>query len=286
MTCEATFVPDTEQAEDVCSLSLVRRMAALLDLSPEQYQTGDPLPRGWHVILFNPPTVQSLLRHDGAASLGFRMPDLGLPRLMMGGRKMTFCGDIPIGAPLIRRSSLGPVVRKTGRTGPFALVEVEHQLVTADSGQTVVLETSSYVLRPEEERTGQGDQPPLKRENSIVAPDLPEGARARTFVPDEPMLFRYSAITDNPHRIHYDLPYATAVEGYPALVVNGSLPQMLMLEMFRDYAGREPEGYESRNRAPIFCGAPVTLSICRQGERYVLAAHRNDGQLAIEAEAW
>ncbi len=285
MTCETTIAPEIEQAEDICSLSLVRRMAALLDLAPDQYRTGDPLPRGWHVILFNPPTVQSLLRHDGAASLGFRMPDLGLPRLMMGGRKMTFHGDIAIGAPLIRRSSLGPVVRKTGRTGPFALVEVEHQLVIADSGQTVVVETSSYVLRPEEERTGQADHPLLIQE-TLVAPDLPEGALARTFVPDETMLFRYSAITDNPHRIHYDFPYATDVEGYPALVVNGSLPQMLLLEMFRDYAGREPEGYESRNRAPIFCGSPVTLSVCRQGERYMLAAHKNDGQLAIEAEAW
>jgi 3-methylfumaryl-CoA hydratase len=285
MTCEAMIEPELEPAEDTCSLSLVRRMAALLDLAPDAYRIGDPLPRGWHVILFNSPTVQSLLRHDGAASLGFNMPDLGLPRLMMGGRKMAFDGDIPIGASLIRRSSLGPVVRKTGRTGPFALVEVEHKLTIADSGQAVVLETSSYVLRPEEERTGQSDQPPLAHD-SLIAPDLPEGALARTFVPDETMLFRYSAVTDNPHRIHYDFPYATHVEGYPALVVNGSLPQMLLLQMFREYAGREPAGYESRNRAPIFCGLPVTLSVCRQGERYALAAHKNDGQLAIEAEAW
>jgi 3-methylfumaryl-CoA hydratase len=285
MTCEATIAPEIEQAEDVCSLSLVRRMAALLNLAPEQYRTGDALPRGWHVILFNPPTVQSLLRHDGAGSLGFRMPDLGLPRLMMGGRKMAFHGDIPIGAPLIRRSSLGPVVRKTGRTGPFALIDVEHQLVVASSGQVAVVETSSYVLRPEEERAEQSHMPPPLHE-VLVTPDLPQGALVRTFVPDEPMLFRYSAITDNPHRIHYDFPYATGVEGYPALVVNGSLPQMLLLEMFREYAGREPVGYESRNRAPIFCGSPVTLSVCRQGERYTLAAHKNDGQLAIEAEAW
>jgi 3-methylfumaryl-CoA hydratase len=285
MNYEATIEPEIEQAEDICSLSLVRRMAALLNLAPDQYRTGDPLPRGWHVILFNPPTVQSLLRHDGAASLGFKMPDLGLPRLMMGGRKMTFHGVIPIGAPLMRRSSLGPVVRKTGRSGPFALVEVEHQLVIADSGQTVVVETCSYVVRPEEEMAGQAQQPP-PIQKSLNAPDLPEGALVRTFVPDETMLFRYSAITDNPHRIHYDFPYATDVEGYPALVVNGSLPQMLLLEMLREYAGRELMGYESRNRAPIFCGLPITLSVSRQGERYALAAHKNDGQIAIEAEAW
>lgn len=285
MNREVVIEPQVEQADDVCSLTLARRMAALLDLHPDELQTGNNLPRGWHVIMFNPPTTQKLLRHDGAASLGFTMPELGLPRLMMGGRKMVFHGDVPIGAPLVRRSSLGPVVKKTGRTGPFALVEVEHQLTLADNGQIVVVETNSYILRPEEEESMRASSP-ASIASERVLPNLPSDALVQTFLPDETMLFRYSAITDNPHRIHYDFPYATDVEGYPALVVNGSLPQMILLHMFRKYAGREPIGYESRNRAAIFCGSPVTLSVCKQGERYALAAHKDDGQIAIEAEAW
>jgi 3-methylfumaryl-CoA hydratase len=285
MNREVVIGSEVEQAEDVCSLSLVRRMAALLDRDADEHRTGDALPRGWHVILFNPPTAQNLLRHDGAASLGFKMPKLGLPRLMMGGRKMVFLGDIPIGAPLIRRSRLGPVVKKTGRSGPFALVEVEHQLRLADSRQSLVMETNSYILRPEEEASEALNSASPKRDET-VSPDLPEGAMVQTFLPNETMLFRYSAITDNPHRIHYDFPYATEVEGYPALVVNGSLPQMVLLEMFRKSAGREPTGYASRNKAPIFCGSPVTLSASKQGDRYALTAHKDDGQIAIEAEVW
>ena len=96
-------VPET--ADDVCALPLVRRMAALLNRDPLSLAEGDPLPRGWHVAFFNPPTPQADLRHDGAAHLGVTLPDLGMPRLMMGGRKIDFLGDIPIGAHLRRTSA-------------------------------------------------------------------------------------------------------------------------------------------------------------------------------------
>lgn len=283
MSTQTRLDSDVEVSEDICSLSLTRRMAALLDLDPDRFRKGDALPRGWHVMMFNPPTVQSLLRHDGAANLGFSMPDLGLPRLMMGGRKISFENDIPIGTLVVRRSSLGPVLRKEGRSGPFALVEVEHVLSMADPERLLVTETCSYVLRPEENGTNQPEAPANKSKQDM---DLPDNSLVRTMLPDEPMLFRYSAITDNPHRIHYDYPYATQVEGYPALVVNGGLPQVFLLQMFRQLAGREPKGYEGRNKAPIYCGSPVTLSICETEDRYHLLARDRDGEIAIEASAW
>lgn len=280
MNREVALDPDVELADDICSLSLARRMAALLDRSPETFQKGDPLPRGWHVLMFNPPTVQSLLREDGAAHLGFKMPDLGLPRLMLGGRSIEFYGDIPIGERVERSSMLGEVVMKEGRAGPFALVDVEHRLSVRGAGTPAVVETCSYILRGE----GNGSQEP--EAEPAIPLDLPEGAATQIMVPDETMLFRYSAITDNPHRIHYDFPYATGVEGYPALVVNGSLPQMLLLEMFREKAGREPARYESRNKAPIYCGSRVTLSVVEDGESFALRAFGDNGKPAIEAEAW
>jgi 3-methylfumaryl-CoA hydratase len=285
MKQEMTVEAEVEIADGVCSLSLARRMAALLDHSPDDYRMGDALPRGWHVMMFNPPTMQKQLRHDGAAGLGFTMPDLGLPRLMMGGRAIEFLAEIPIGSAVSRRSTLGQIIRKQGRSGPFALVEIQHEITLRDNGHTAVVETCSYIMRPEEQESAAASSV-MPAANARLVPKVPANAIVQSFLPDEMMLFRYSAITDNPHRIHYDYPYATGVEGYPALVVNGSLPQMVLLDMLRKHAGCQPVGYTSRNRAPIYSGSTVTLSVSDQGDRFALAAYNEDGSVAIEAEAW
>ncbi len=267
----------TGLADDVCALPLVRRLAALLDLDPGAFAEGDPLPRGWHVALFNPPTRQSDLRADGAADLNVTLPDLGLPRLMMGGRRIDFLGAIPIGARVRRISRAGAVTNKTGRSGRFALVDVEHRITVAGDDAPVLVETTSYVLR---EAAGGGAVPPAVPETAI-----PPAEVMRTVVPDAPLLFRYSAITDNPHRIHYDLPYARS-EGYPALVVNGTIPTMLLLEMFRTHVGSEPTRWRSRNLAPILCGGPLTLTLSADGDGWLMRAHGPVGEVALEATAW
>lgn len=269
-----------EHADDVCALPLVRRMAALLDREPGAFKEGDPLPRGWHVAFFNPPTRQSALRADGAAHLGVTLPDLGMPRLMMAGRRIAFDADIPIGARVRRVSKPGTVVHKTGKSGRFALVDVEHRITVEGKTRPAVVETNSYVLR----EAVSGD--PVAVISTPVAP-IPAADTARTFVPDETTLFRYSAITDNPHRIHYDLAYARS-EGYPALVVNGTVPTMVLLEMFRAHVGGEPAGWHSRNLAPILCGATLTLTLTQADEAGVWAmqAYGPAGEVALEAKAW
>lgn len=266
-----------EEAEDICALPLVRRMAALLDRDPGGFANGDPLPRGWHVALFNPPTPQSQLRADGAAHLGLTLPDLGLPRLMMGGRRIEIVGDIPIGARVRRTSRPGTVTTKTGRSGRFALVDVEHRISVESDNAPVLIETTSYVLR--EDDNGNPSRP------APAVSAIPPAEVVRTIVPDETLLFRYSAITDNPHRIHYDLAYAQS-EGYPALVVNGTIPTMLLLEMFRTHVGREPAGLHSRNLAQILCGVPLTLTLSADGDEWLLCAHGPAGEIAVEARAW
>ena len=267
-----------EQADDVCALPLVRRMAALLDRNPADFADGDPLPRGWHVALFNPPTRQSELRADGAGHLGVTLPDLGMPRLMMGGRRIDFVGDIPIGARVRRTSRAGAVTHKTGRSGRFALVDVEHRISIDGDDAPVLVETSSYVLR---EAVGGA---PAKAA-ALPAVAIPPAEVVRTVVPDATMLFRYSAITDNPHRIHYDLPYAKS-EGYPALVVNGTIPTMLLLEMFRTHVGDKPTGWQSRNLSPILCDGPLTLTLSGEGNGWMMRAHGPSGEVALEAKAW
>lgn len=283
-----TGAPDTASevqiAHDRCALSLVRRLAALLDRDPSTIDEGQPLPRGWHVIMFNVPTRQADLRPDGAGALGVVLPDLGLPRLMMGGRNIRFLGEIPIGANVRRDTRLAKVAQKNGRSGPFALVDIEHSLFVEGSATPALVETTSYVLRPEADDTGaEGAKPsPLQGQPT----GLPMAMAKRQLLPTEPLLFRYSAITDNPHRIHYDLPYAQDVEKYPALLVNGSLPSMFLLEMLRMAVGREPDHLTCRNLAPMFCGTELMLSVAEQDVGWAMLVEDAFGRPCLEARAW
>lgn len=277
--------PGVELANDVCALPLARRLAALLDRDPATLCEGQPLPRGWHPMLFNLPTRQSQLRADGAAHLGVTLPDIGLPRLMLGGRQIVFDGDIPIGARVRRESRQGEVQIKNGRSGRFALVKVEHRIHVEGATRPVVRETNDYVLR---EAAGTPTTPVGANRPPAPQSDPAQATQAdlmRTLMPDESLLFRYSAITDNPHRIHYDLPYAQGAEAYPALVVNGSIPAMFLFEMFRSISGREPLSFSSRNLAPMFCGRPLTLCAKADAGAWRLWAQDEHGSLAFDARA-
>jgi len=278
-----TFAPsDTTEAQDICALPLARRLAAMLNRDPGLLGQGGPLPRGWHVMLFNTPTLQSQLRHDGAASLGIALPELGLPRLMLGGRQARFNGDIPLGTAVRRETRQGGVQIKQGRSGRFALVKIEHRIFVAQGQEPAVVETQDYILRE-----GSAAKPAATAA-PIVAPtkaqDQPADA-SMTITPDEALLFRYSAITDNPHRIHYDLAYAIEAEGYPALVVNGSIPAMFLLELFRQAARREPTAFTSRNVAPMFCGRQLHLNARQEGSSWRLWAQDDQGNTTFDAHA-
>ena len=269
-------------ADDVCALALVRRLAAMLDRDPASLDEGDALPRGWHPTMFNPPTRQSQLRHDGAADLGVKLPDIGLPRLMLGGRQNRFLADIPIGARVRRESRQGGVQMKQGRSGRFALVKVEHRIFVVGSSEPALIEVQDYVLREAAAAaTTPAAVPAATPAAAVVAAEVPEATRV--LLPDQQLLFRFSAITDNPHRIHYDQPYATAVEGYPALVVNGSIPGMFLLELFRASVGREPAALASRNLAPMFCGQPLHLNLRQDGAAWRLWAQDAQGNTCYDA---
>lgn len=272
---------DVTVASDICALPLAWRLAAMLDRDPLSLREGDPLPHGWHAMLFNLPTRQSQLRADGAANLGVPLPDLGLPRLMLGGRQNRFASDIPIGAKVRRETRRGDVQLKEGRSGRFALVKVEHRIFVEGQALPAVVEHQDYVLRAASE----GQAAPAQTVPAPPQPESPPPTATRTLLPDERLLFRYSAITDNPHRIHYDQPYATGHEGYPGLVVNGSIPAMFLLEMFRQHTGREPTAFSSRNLAPMQCGHPLTLKLRDEGQAWRLWAQDSQGQTTFDARA-
>lgn len=265
--------PLPETQHDLCALPLVRRLAALLDQDPAGLRDGEPLPRGWHAILFNAALPQSALGADG-----FVPPpaDLGLerPRLMLGGRRTSYAGEIPIGAPVRRTRRLLSQTAKEGRSGRLVLVTRRNEIFVADFPLPVVVEEEDLVYR-EAGGPAPAAEPPV--------PGQP-APHAQTLVPDEALLFRYSSVTFNAHRIHYDLPYAQAVEGYPALVVNGGLTALLLLRLHARVAGRPPASVAARNRRPLYCGRPLTLKARPEGAGWQLWAEDETGRAALEMQ--
>lgn len=274
-----------EEAEDACALPLARRVAAMLDLDPVDLREGDRLPRGWHVALFTVATPHSALRPDGLAGLGVTLPDLGFPRIMAAGKRTRFLGDITIGEPVRRRSRTASVSHKEGRSGRFVIVTVEHRIFASGGEEPVLVEEQDYVMR---EAAPEAAGPPV----ATLAPDPPraraDAAIQREVVPDEALLLRYCAVTFNTHRIHYDYPYATGVEGYPALVVNGGLPVLMLVELFRRESGRQPASVAGRNLGPLYCGRFMRLcatpgrDATPGSDAWRLWAEDDAGQAAIE----
>jgi len=275
------MLPDKqpEEANDVCALPLVRRVAAMLDFDAERSQNGNALPRGWHVFLFAVPTPQSRLRGDGVAGLGIALPDVGLPRVVLGGKRIRFNADIPIGSAMRRVSRLESVTPKSAQSGRIVIATVKHEIFTEGGGEPAIVEHLDYIFREAAETAPQPTSPLPKHVSDEIRPDI-----VREVIPDETMLFRYSSITANPHRIHYDHPYATKVEGYRALVVNGGLPALLLTELFREESGREPQLVTTRNVGLLFCNELMRLKALKRPDQWLLWAEDSAGRRAVEAK--
>ncbi len=197
-----TSVPGSSVVRsETCSLATVRRVAAMLDLDPDAWQEGDPLPCGWHFVLLGADTRRSALRADGFPGLGVPLPDLGLPRLMLGGRTVRFGGDIPIGTTLRRESRVQKLSRKDGANGPMAVVTLAHDLYLPQAAEPVLVETQTYILL--------GAQASTRKPTE--APPTPLPRHTKRVVPDGTLLFQYSALGFNSHRIHLDREFACTV---------------------------------------------------------------------------
>lgn len=272
------------QRDEACPLGTVRRVAAMLDLAPDGLANGlvdgGPLPRGWHFVMLAADTRRSALRADGFPGLGVPMPDLGLPRLMLGGRTVAFHHDIPIGASVVRSSAVRSVVHKTTASGPMAVVTLAHALCVAGQPAPAVEETQTYLLLP--------PRPPLTA--GVAAPEVPPGvpaqaAHRKTVVPDETLLFQYSALGFNSHRIHLDRAHAQRVEGFPDLVVNGGLATLLLTEFMRCELSLRPVNYVVRHVAPLYCGRALTLTAEPvDATRWQLKALDDQHRLAVDME--
>ena len=216
------WIGKTETRSDIVTAGPVAALSATLDRDDPPAQPGDPLPPLWHWLFFLDRHRASELGPDGHARRGGLLPPVPLPRRMWAGSRFEFHHPLRIGDQITRGTRVIDIKEKSGRSGPLVFVVVRHEISNADG--LAVVEEHDIVYR---------DQP---REKSPAAPPQPTPADAaweRTIQADDVLLFRYSALTFNAHRIHFDRRYATEVEGYPGLVVHGPLIATLLLDLLR-----------------------------------------------------
>lgn len=239
----------SETNHDVATAAPVRMLRATLDLPPAEVRELPPL---WHWLYFLPAARQSGLGPDGHPARGGFLPPVPLPRRMWAGGQFEFFHPLRVGDAIKRTSTVEDVTLKSGRTGDLCFVRVRHEVSNAQG--LAVREFHDIVYRP----------------NSVAgaaAPSYepaPDAAWRERIVPDDVLLFRYSALTFNGHRIHYDRRYVTEVEGYPGLIVHGPLMATLLAGLGgRQFAGRKPAAFQFRALKPVFdlhpfdvCGRP------------------------------
>ncbi|WP_428852787.1 FAS1-like dehydratase domain-containing protein [Imbroritus primus] len=216
------WIGRTERHDDQITLTPVAALAATLDRDDPAPRAGDALPPLWHWLYFLPLHRQSELGPDGHASRGGFLPPVPLPRRMWAGGRLAFHRAPALGSAVTRTSTVGDVQVKSGRSGTLAFVLVRHEV--ADAEGVLLSEEHDIVYRAQPQP---GDPAPKPQ-------PAPQDAQwSREIVADATLLFRYSALTFNGHRIHYDLPYVTQVEGYPGLVVHGPLIATLLVDLLR-----------------------------------------------------
>jgi 3-methylfumaryl-CoA hydratase len=251
---------------------LVERLAVTLD----RPRPTDRLPITWHWAFFVPLAGSSTLGPDGHPRRPPGRLSEHYPRRMFAGGRLRSTGGLRPDTPTTRTSEIASAEEKSGRSGDLLLVTVRHRY--RQGGEVGLEEEQDLVYRPA------SSAPTPLPEAAAEAPAA--GTWGATVLPVRPLLFRYSALTFNAHRIHYDLPYASGEEGYPDLVVHGPLTATLLADLAADGLGRPLEAFRFRASAPLFVDQPVVLrGEPSDGGAAQLEAVRVDGAVAMTAEA-
>ena len=243
------WVGKTEVRSDVVTAWPIIALAATLDEHNLPVDRGSPVPNGWHWIFFLEAKPASELGVDGHPKRGGFLPPVPLPRRMWAGGRLEFTHPLKIGDEITRDSEIVSVEPKTGRSGTLVFVTVRHTVKVA--GATAIVEEQDIVYR---EAAQKGDPAPPGK------PAPANAAWTRSVMPDTVMLFRYSALTFNGHRIHYDNDYALNEEHYPGLVVHGPMQATLLLDLCRQNAGRPLKKFEYRAQSPMFGGRAFSVN--------------------------
>ena len=271
------WIGRSETVHDTLGATPVVALTATLDHPATPVSTGMPLPPLWHWLYFLPMHRQSEIGADGHARRGGFLPPVPLPRRMWAGSQFVFHAPVRVGDAVARKSTIADVTVKQGRTGQLVFVKVKHELFCNGSAAPALTEFHDIVYR-EARQPGDVEPPPVP---------APTGAPwQRGLVPDDVLLFRYSALTFNGHRIHYDRRYVTEVEGYPGLIVHGPLIATLLMDLLRREAPEaEVATFRFKAVRPTFDGRPMQVNGRRDGNEVKLWAQDHEGWLTMDAVA-
>lgn len=267
----AAWIGRARSVSDTLAAPLVRRLAATLDRDTP----GDAVPPHWlPSLLFDDAQPTRALGPDGHPAKGEFLPPVPLPRRMLAGRRVSFHAPARIGQAFSRVSTIERIEEKQGRSGRLVFVTLRHATSGPDGPAMTELQDIVY-------REPGGDS------SAPRAPEpMPDPAWRELRTPDTLLLFRYSAVCFNGHRIHYDADYARDAEGYPALVVNGGLSTLLLLDAASRRAGRAIAGFAARTTSPLFCGRALSLCGAAPGAdgRAPLWIEDDAGTVALRVE--
>ena len=265
-----------ETRDDLIAAFPANALAATLDRDDEEYRIGDALPPLWHWLHFLPIHKLGESGYDGHAALGGFLPPVPLPRRMWAGSRLEFLAPVTIGRSARKRSTVKSVTHKSGRSGDLVFVTVTHD----------VFEDQKHCIREEQDIVYRA----LPDPNAPI-PTPPHAPTSCDFfrktVPDPVLLFRYSALTFNGHRIHYDHPFCVGAEGYGGLVVHGPLLATLMLDLLRrEYPAAKVTHFNFRALAPVFDTQQFSVhGTCANNGEIELWVARKDGAFAMQGTA-
>ena len=245
-----------EERSETLSAELVARFRATFDMVEP---VDGALPMLLHLCLAQPVAPTAALAADGHPARGGFLPPVPLPRRMWAGGAFTFHAPMTVGARIRRLSRIEAVTVKHGRSGELCFVTVRHEIES--DGQPTLTERQDIVYRPAETARLPPASPaaPPAADSAEAKASFGPALQRRRIIPSEALLFRYSALTFNAHRIHYDHPYATGPEGYSGLVVHGPMQATLLCQYAADLAGAPPARFSFRSTAPILGTEPFDL---------------------------
>lgn len=271
----------SETMSDIITVAPLRALSATLDRDDPVPEDGSAVPALWHWLYFLPHARQSEIGPDGHARRGGFLPPVPLPRRMWAGGRLRWeaVNPLRVGQQVQRVSTIRSVQHKTGRSGELLFVLVEHRFSNQDG--LALTEEHDIVYRG---AARPGDPVPPPQQPPLAG----QAAWSRTIVPDDVLLFRYSALTFNGHRIHYDRQYVTQVEGYPGLIVHGPLIATLLLDLLRrQLPGARLVAFDFKALRPTFDLHPFSVhgKPREDGRTIDLWAQDHEGLLTMHATA-
>ncbi|MEV0685568.1 MaoC family dehydratase N-terminal domain-containing protein [Nocardia sp. NPDC050378] len=258
MSTTPAWQPHLETSTELLDPAPVAALAALLDDGLPTPCPGDALPPLWHWVALPRWAASGALGPDGHPRRGSFLPPVELPRRMFAGGEIRFHAPLLVGGTVRREAEVVSVTEKNGRSGALVVVDVQIRLF-GDTGELAIEESQNLIYREAAPAPARAAQPPRAEDTVPGSPLHRSSDNAWDLRTDPALLARFSAATANAHRIHYDWPYATGVEGYPGLVVHGPLQAIALAEIHRLMDGAPVRELRHRGRAPLFCGQRARL---------------------------